>query len=170
MHRGFRKAVVRGVVISGSKPLDAARDDEDQTEAFLRRIRILLADDYEPWRRCVSSLFVRHPEWQIVAEVSDGLEAVQKATELEPDLVLLDLNLPKLNGIEAANRIRTSTPHTKILFITAYRDSDAVETVLRNVAEGYILKWDVTRDLVPAVEAVLCGAIFVSEHITDPPT
>jgi DNA-binding NarL/FixJ family response regulator len=170
VHPGFRKAVLGRVVISRPKPLDAARDDEDQTEAFLRRIRVLLADDYEPWRRCVSSLFVRHPEWQIVAEVSDGLEAVQKATELEPDLVLLDLNLPKLNGIEAANRIRTSTPHTKILFITAYRDSDAVETVLRNVAEGYILKWDITRDLVPAVEAVLCGGIFVSEHITDPPT
>jgi len=117
-----------------------------------------------------SLLFVRHPEWQIVAEVSDGLEAVQKATELEPDLVLLDLNLPKLNGIEAANRIRTSTPHTKILFITAYRASDAVETVLRNVAEGYILKWQITRDLVPAVEAVLCGGKFVSEHITNSPT
>jgi DNA-binding NarL/FixJ family response regulator len=139
----------------------------DQTEAILRRIRVLLADDYQPWRRCVSSLFARHPEWLIVAEVSDGLEAVQKATELEPDLVLLDLHLPTLNGIEAANRIHRSSPHTKILFMTAYRDSDAVEAVLRNVAEGYILKWEITRDLVPAVEAVLCGGKFVSEHITD---
>jgi DNA-binding NarL/FixJ family response regulator len=136
----------------------------------LRRIRVLLADDYEPWRRCVSSLFVGHPEWQIVGEVSDGLAAVEKATELKPDLVLLDLALPKLSGVEAANRIRKSTPRTKILFITAYRDSDAVETVQRNVAEGYVLKWEITRELVPAVEAVLWGRKFVSERLTDLPT
>jgi DNA-binding NarL/FixJ family response regulator len=118
----------------------------------------------------VSSLFVGHPEWQIVGEVSDGLAAVEKATELKPDLVLLDLALPKLSGVEAANRIRKSTPRTKILFITAYRDSDAVETVQRNVAEGYVLKWEITRELVPAVEAVLWGRKFVSERLTDLPT
>ena len=136
----------------------------------MRTIRVLLADDYEPWRRCVSSLFVKHPEWQIVGEVSDGLEAVQQATDLKPDLVLLDLNLPKLNGVEAANRIRQSTPGTKIVFITAYRDTDAVETVSRNVAEGYVLKWEITRELVPAVEAVLWGGKFVSQRLTDLPT
>ena len=135
----------------------------------MREVRVLLADDYEPWRRCVSSLLLRQPEWKIIGEVSDGLEAVQKTQELKPDLILLDLSLPKLNGVEAANRIRQTAPATKIVFITAYRDSDAMQTVLRNEAEGYVLKWEVTKDLLPAVEAVLWGGKFVSAELADPP-
>ncbi|HTT21135.1 MAG TPA: response regulator transcription factor [Candidatus Sulfotelmatobacter sp.] len=134
----------------------------------MREVRVLLADDYEPWRRCVSSLLLKHPEWQIVSEVSDGLAAVQKAQELNPDLVLLDLSLPTLNGVEAAIRIRQVAPSTKILFITAYRDPDAMQTVLRNGAEGYVLKWEITRELIRALEVVLWGGKFVSEQLTDP--
>ena len=136
----------------------------------MRKVRVLLADDYEPWRRCVASLFLKHPEWQIIAEVCDGLAAVKEAQELNPDLVLLDLSLPKLNGVEAANRIREATPATKILFITAYRDTNAMQTVLRNNADGYILKWEITRELLPAVEAVLWGKTFISAQLTDPST
>ena len=69
----------------------------------MQEIRVLLADDYEPFRRCVSSLFLKHPEWKIIVEVSDGLEAVKKTQELHPDVVLLDLSLPKIDGVEAAN-------------------------------------------------------------------
>src|SRR5690242_15806832 len=72
-----------------------ARDTTD----LMRAARVLVAYDYEPWRRCVSSLFSKHPEWQIVGEVSDGMQAVQRAHELKPDLVLMDLSLPKLNGV-----------------------------------------------------------------------
>ena len=133
----------------------------------MQRIRVLVADDYEPWRRCVSSLFSRHPEWLIVGEVSDGVEAVRKAAELKPDVVLLDLSLPRLNGVEAANRIRLSTPMTKIVFITAYRDSEAKETVLRNQADGYVLKWEISRELPPAIEAIVCGRKFVSARLDD---
>lgn len=131
-------------------------------------VRVLLADDYEPWRRCVSSLFLKHPEWRIIGEVSDGLAAVQKTQELKPDLVLLDLSLPTLNGVEAAIRIRQIAPATKILFITAYRDTDAMQTVWHDGAEGYVLKWEITRDLIPAVEMVLWGGKFVSAQLTDP--
>ena len=135
----------------------------------MQEVRVLVADDYEPFRRCVSSLFLKHPGWKIIGEVSDGLEAVKKAQELNPDVVLLDLLLPKIDGVEAANRIRRTAPATKIIFITAYQDSELMQTVLRNQAEGYVLKWDIMRDLLPAVEAALCGRTFVSTRLTDPP-
>jgi len=118
----------------------------------------------------VSSLFLKHPEWKIIGEVSDGLEAVKKTEELNPDVVLLDLSLPKIDGVEAANHIRRTSPATKIIFITAYHDSELMQTVLRNQAEGYVLKWEITRDLLPAVEAALCGRTFVSTRLTGPPT
>lgn len=142
-------------------------EDTRGKKGHVHGLRVLVADDYEPWRRCVSSLFSRNPELQIVMEVADGLEAVLKTEELQPDLVLLDLSLPKLNGVEAANRIRRSTPATKIVFITAYRDSDAIETVLRNQADGYVLKWEIARELLPAIEAVVWGGKFVSPRLTE---
>ena len=135
----------------------------------MQEVRVLLADDYEPFRRCVSSLFLKHPEWKIIGEASDGLDAVQKAQELNPDVVLLDLSLPMIDGIEAANRIRRIAPATKIVFITAYQDSELMQKVLHNQAEGYVLKWEIMTDLVPAVEAAIRGRQFVSTRLTDPP-
>jgi len=98
------------------------------------------------------------------------MEAVRKAEELKPDLVLLDLSLPKLNGIEAANRIHQTSPATKIGFITAYRDSEAMETVLRNTADGYVLKWEISKDLPQAVETVVWGGKFVSARLKSFPS
>lgn len=95
------------------------------------------------------------------------MEAVQKADELKPDLILLDLGMPKLNGIEAANRIRQTAPAARIVFITAYQDSDAMQAVLCDQAQGYVLKWEITTDLFPAVETVLWGRKFVSAKLTD---
>jgi DNA-binding NarL/FixJ family response regulator len=117
----------------------------------------------------VAALFLKHPEWRIIGEVCDGIDAVKKTQELHPDLVLLDLSLPRLNGVEVANRIRQTSPGTKIVFITAYQDSDAMQTVLRNQAEGYVLKWEINRELLPALETVLWGGKFVSAQLTDPP-
>ena len=81
-------------------------------------IRILVVEDHEPFRRFVCSTLAKRPEMHIVAEATDGLEAVQKAEELQPDLILFDVGLPKLNGIEAARRIRTVSPESKILFVS----------------------------------------------------
>src|SRR5258708_2171992 len=89
-------------------------------------IRILIADDYEGWRRQVRLLFQARPEWQVIDEASDGSEAVQKAEELKPDLILLDISLPKLNGIEAARRIRRLSPSSKIVFLSQNKDLDIV--------------------------------------------
>jgi DNA-binding NarL/FixJ family response regulator len=125
-------------------------------------VRILLADDFGPWRSFVASQLKTNPEWQIISEASDGLEAVQKAKELQPDLIVLDIGLPKLNGIEAASSIRKVAPDSKILFLGANRSSDIAVAALSSGGQGYVVKSDSAGELLMAVEAVLQGRRFVS--------
>ena len=125
-------------------------------------IRVLVVDDFEPWLRFVCSTLQKHPGLQIISDVSDGLEAVQKAQELQPDLIVLDIGLPKLNGIEAARRIREHAPKAKILFVSENRSPDIAKEALRTGGSGYVVKSDAASDLLPAVEAVLQGRQFVS--------
>jgi len=127
--------------------------------------RVLVVDDYEPWRSYVCSMLKRQPELQVISEVSDGLKAVQKAQELQPDLILLDLGLPSLNGIEAARRICKCAPKAKILFATETRSRDIAEEALHTGAQGYIVKSDAASDLLTAVNAVLRGEKFVSQSL-----
>lgn len=128
-------------------------------------IRILVVDDFAPWLRFVSSIVETEPGWQILCEVSDGLEAVYKAEELQPDLVLLDIGLPELNGIEAAQQMRKIVPNLKILFLSAYDTVEAVEEALNTGASGYVVKVDAGSELVRAVKAVLQGKRFVSSSL-----
>lgn len=128
-------------------------------------VRILVVDDFLPYRQFVSSILQERPGWQVTGEASDGLEAVQRAEELQPDLILLDIGLPKLNGIEAAGRIRNLAPQSKILFVSQESSADVVEEALRLGARGYILKAYAQRDLLAAVEAVLEGKRFVSSGL-----
>jgi DNA-binding NarL/FixJ family response regulator len=128
----------------------------------LRSIRILITDDYAPWRRQVRSLLEARPEWQVIAEASDGSEAIQKAEELKPDLILLDIGLPKMNGIEAARRIRQLSPSSKIVFLSQNNDRDIVGAALSTGALGYVHKTNAADELLPAVDAVLRGKQFVS--------
>jgi DNA-binding NarL/FixJ family response regulator len=100
---------------------------------------------------------------QILGEASDGLEAVQKAEELQPDLILLDIGLPKLNGIEAAHRISQLVPRAKILFVSHDNDAELVAGALGNGAKGYVQKQNANKELLPAIEAVLGGGRFISE-------
>jgi DNA-binding NarL/FixJ family response regulator len=122
-------------------------------------------DDFEGWRRQVRLLFQPRPEWQVIAEGSDGSEAVEKAEELKPDLIVLDIGLPKLNGFEAARRIRQLSPSSKIIFLSQNNDRDIVQAALSTGALGYVHKTDVRSDLLPAIEAVLQGRQFVSSSI-----
>ena len=130
-------------------------------------VRILAVDDFEPWRHSVRSMLKRQAELRLVGEVADGMEAVQKAEELQPDLVLLDIGLPKLNGIEAARRIRQVVPDTKIIFLTLNRDADLLQAALDSSANGYVLKANAASELRPAIEAVLQGQQFVSSGLVD---
>jgi len=93
-------------------------------------IRVLVVEDYEPWRRYVSTALQKQTELQVIGEVSDGLEAVQQAEELQPDLILLDIGLPTLNGIEAARRIRKVSPASRILFVSENCSADIAEEAL----------------------------------------
>ena len=126
------------------------------------RIRVLVVDDFEPWRQRVCSILLTRPELHVVAEIADGLEALQKAQELQPDLIVLDLGLPSLNGIEAARRIRKLSPESKILFASQEFSADVVQEALAVGALGYISKIRIESDLLAAVDAVLAGRQFVS--------
>jgi DNA-binding NarL/FixJ family response regulator len=125
-------------------------------------LSVLVAEDYEPFRRLICSMLGKKPELRIVGEATDGLQAVRKAGELKPDLILLDIGLPTINGIEAACRMSRLVPAAKILFVSQNNDPDLVEAVLSNGAKGYVRKENVRTDLLPAIDAVLCGDRFVS--------
>ena len=127
--------------------------------------RILVVDDFEPWRRFVSTTLQKQLTLQLIGEAVDGLEAVQKAQQLQPDLILLDIGLPTLNGIEAARRIRELSPKSKILFVSENRSWDIVEESLRTGAGGYVVKSDASDELLPATKAVLAGKRFVSASL-----
>jgi len=117
-------------------------------------LRILLADDFAPWRVRIRSMLRARPEWEVVADACDGLHAVEKTTELRPDIVLLDVGMPKLDGIEAAKRIRQCSPSSKIIFLTQENDPDIRTAALSVGVEGYLLKAHAMRQLLPAVEAL----------------
>jgi DNA-binding NarL/FixJ family response regulator len=128
--------------------------------------RILVVEDYEPVRRFICSILSERPGFQIVEEVTDGLDAVQKAGELQPDLIVLDIGLPSLNGIDAARRIRRLFPTIKILFVTQESSAVVVQEALALGALGYVVKAHAGSELLPAVEAVLQGRQFVSSGLT----
>jgi DNA-binding NarL/FixJ family response regulator len=128
-------------------------------------VRVLVVDDFEPYRCLVVSVLRKNPELQILWEASDGLEAVRKAEELQPDLILLAIGLPNLNGIEAASRIRQVSPRAKIIFLTQNSDQEIVAAALIAGAHGYILKSDAGSELLTAVAAVLRGDEFISSGI-----
>jgi DNA-binding NarL/FixJ family response regulator len=130
-----------------------------------RSIAVLVVDDYAPFRDFVRLFLQNLPELQVIGEVSDGMEAVQKAQELRPDLILLDIGLPTLNGIEAARRIRELSPMSKILFVSEHRSWEMAEEALRSGSGGYVVKSQALSDLLPAVEAILDGKQFVSASL-----
>jgi DNA-binding NarL/FixJ family response regulator len=122
-------------------------------------------DDFEGWRRIASSVVQKQPGWRVVREASDGLEAIQRAKELNPDLILLDIGLPKLNGIEAARQIRKLAPNSKILFLSANDSLDIAVEALNTGASGYVVKRDAESELISAVEAVIQGKRFISSRL-----
>lgn len=129
--------------------------------------RILIVEDFEPWRRFIVELLEQNPEWQIVGEASDGEEGLQKTKQLHPDLILLDVGLPKLNGFQVANSIPTSASKPKILFLSENSSPDLVEGAFNAGAQGYVVKSDAGFDLLPAMRAVLNGHRFVGRRFED---
>ena len=128
-------------------------------------IRVLVVEDNEPFRRFVRTTLSTRPELQIISEASDGLEAVQKAVEQQPDLIVLDIGLPSLNGIEAARRIRKLSPESTILFLSQESSAEVVQEALSLGALGFVIKAQAATDLGVAVEAVLRNGQFVSSTL-----
>lgn len=129
----------------------------------MRHFRTFVVDDVKDFRQLVCSMLERI-ECEVVGEAADGLQAVVKVQQLQPDLVLLDLGLPTLNGIEVARRIRKLSPDTKILFVTQNSCREIAEGALRTGANGYLLKSEAS-DLLVAVETVIRGEQYVSGRV-----
>jgi two-component system nitrate/nitrite response regulator NarL len=125
-------------------------------------IRVLVAEDFEPFRRFLCATIGKRDDLQIVGEVSDGQEAVHKAEQLKPDLILLDIGLPTLNGIAAARQMRKLVPESKIIFVTQESSADMVQAALGLGAWGYVVKAKAGSELLSAMEAVLRERCFVS--------
>ena len=130
-----------------------------------REFRVLVADDFEPWRNYVRSALEKCDGYSVNV-TTDGLETAQKALELQPDLILLDIRLAKINGIEAARRIRSECPKSKILFVSVERSLDIIREALSTGAQGYLNKSD-GAELLAGVEAVRHGRFFVSRSLSE---
>jgi DNA-binding NarL/FixJ family response regulator len=128
-------------------------------------IRILVVDDHAVIRRAICSLLSNDPILDVVCQTADGEQAVLKAEELQPDLVLLDITLPGISGIEAARRIRSVSPNSRIIFLSQHDSRQMVEDAVRAGGHGYVAKMDAGSDLLKAIRAVREGKRFVSQRI-----
>jgi two-component system, NarL family, response regulator NreC len=146
----------------------------------MKRIRVLLADDHAVVRQGFKMILSAQADMEIIGEAGNGREAVQLATELQPDVVVMDVAMPELNGIEATRRLATASPRTRVVALSMHKDSVYVREILRAGARGYLLKDSPAPDLISAVRAVAAGEGFLSpavsnavlddyrKHVTDP--
>ena len=130
-------------------------------------LRILVADDHEIVRRGVRVLLEARPGWRICDEAVEGRAAVEKAGRLKPDVVILDIGMPVLNGLEAARQIRKNSPRSEVLILTMHESEQVVREVLTAGARGYVLKSDAGRDLVSAVEALSRHETFFTSSVAE---
>jgi len=128
-------------------------------------VRVLIVDDFDPWRVFVIQQLSQQPHMRVIECASDGLEGVQRAEELQPDLILLDVRIPKLNGIEVARKVRKLAPKARILFLSSNADPDVVRAAFCAGGGGYVLKADAGGGLSAGMEAVLLGKQFVSSSL-----
>ena len=125
-------------------------------------IRVLVVEDYEPMRQTVRANLQKRRNLRVIWEASDGLEAVQKAIELKPDLIIMDMGLPSLNGLEAARKILEFISESKIIFLSQESSTDVVREAMDSGAWGYVVKAKAGAELLAAVETVISGKRFVS--------
>jgi DNA-binding NarL/FixJ family response regulator len=132
-------------------------------------LRILIADDHSVVRAGLRTLLESKPGWEVCAESPDGRDAIEKATKLKPDIAILDIGMPLLNGVETTRRIRAASPATEILILTMHESDDLVQQVVEAGARGYILKDDADRVLLAAVDSVRQHKPYFSTRVSTPP-
>jgi len=120
-----------------------------------------VVDDFEPWCRFIRTLLEARPELRIVGEAHDGYTAIEKAKELQPDLILLDIGLPGLNGIEVSCQVRQMVPNSKIIFVTESNAKTVIDAALSTGAVGYVIKHNAVSELLSAIDAALEKKSFV---------
>jgi DNA-binding NarL/FixJ family response regulator len=133
----------------------------------MKPLRILIADDHEVVRQGVRTILESQSGWSVVAEAQDGLHAVDQAQETKPDIVLLDISMPQMNGLEAAKQILKLLPDTQVLILTMYESDELVREVLAAGARGYVLKTDARRDLVNAVRSLSEHRPFFTSKVAE---
>ena len=127
--------------------------------------RILIADDHDIVRKGLRALVQEEPSWQVVADVQDGRSAVAKTQELKPDIAILDIAMPSLNGLDATKQIVKVNPDTKVLILTMHDSELLIQNVLNAGARGYLMKTDAGRDLVVAIRALLLGQTYFTQRV-----
>ena len=137
----------------------------EEESAYVCAARILIADDHDIVRKGLRALVQEEPSWQIVADVQDGRSAVAKTQELKPDIAILDIGMPSLNGLDATRQIVKVNPDTKVLILTMHDSEQLIQNVLNAGARGYLMKSDAGRDLVVAVRALLSGQSFFTRRV-----
>lgn len=131
----------------------------------MKPVRILIADDHELFRRGVAAELTQVQGWVVAAEATNGRDAVALAASLKPDIVVLDLSMPELNGLEAARQIVLADPSARVLILTAHESEQLVREVLSAGAQGYVLKSDAGRILITALQALLAGGSFFTSNV-----
>ena len=161
----LRRNLNGNCIRQATSQVQADTKDSWRLEGLVRSCKILVVDDFDRFRQFVILSLRQRAEFQLIYEASDGLEAVERSEELKPDLILLDIGLPRVNGIEAGRRIRKVSPNSKILFVSQESSADVVQEALRLGAQGYLLKADAAGELLPAVDAVLQGRQYLSRPL-----
>lgn len=131
----------------------------------MTQVRLLVVDDFRLWQECVQAHLEGHPEVQIVGFASNGLEALQRVQDLQPDLVFLDISLPKLNGIETARKIRELNPRCKVIFLSGQLQVEIVLQALEAGGWGYVYKNDASTELLLSLESVRNGKLYLSSSV-----
>src|SRR5260221_8005116 len=136
-------------------------------EIIVKPLRILIADDHDLMRRGVKTLIESHTGWEVCGEATTGREAVAKVEELEPDVLILDISMPDLNGVEAARRVRKASANTEILILSMHYSDQLIREIVDAGVRGYIVKSDSDRDLITAIEALARHKPFFTPHATE---
>ena len=153
----FARIMIYSSWKSPSLDTEKVQFDSGKVVTWVSSISVLVVEDFAAFRQFLTATLSSMSGLQVIGEASDGLEAVEKAHELQPDLILLDIGLPSLDGIKAAQRIRKLAPESKIIFVTQESSADVVQVAVDLGANGYVVKANAGRDLVGAIEAVLSG-------------